>query len=200
MDTRQCNGTTKGGAACKRPPSKDRPYCLAHDPERVDKHAALSKHGGHMRHDTEALSIKDEVRVLIADVRSGAVSPGAGNVMATLYRLLREITAEEARHEADNAPDSLIESIQSMREAGNVPDLSEPANGGGGESWPVDTLPVDTPKPYDPDAPRIEDYKRPDGTLDGDGYLTDLRAHKVVPLSHLSIEQRRKRFASSRRV
>lgn len=168
-------------------------YCLAHDPARVDEHAAISKHGGHMRHDAEALNLKDEVRTLIADVRSGAVSPGAGNVMATLYRLLREITAEEVRHAGENAPDSLIESIQSMRAAGNVPDLSEPANGGGGETWPADNMP-EPDEPYDPDAPRLEDY------ADAAAYLADLRAHKAVPLSHLTIEQRRKRFASSRRA
>ena len=56
--------------------------------------------------------------------------------MLTGYRLLREITAEEAKRDADNVPDTLIESIRSMREACNVPDLSEPANGGGGKTPP----------------------------------------------------------------
>jgi hypothetical protein len=112
--------------------------------------------------------------------------------MLTGYRLLREITAEEAKRDADNVPDTLMESIRSMREAGNVPDPSEPANGGGGNTVPADTLESD--EPCDPDAPRLGDY------ADAAAYLADLRAHKAVPMSHLTIEQRRDRFASSRRV
>jgi hypothetical protein len=134
------------------------------------------------------LSIKDEVRGLIADVRAGVVSPGAGNVMATLYRLLREITAEESKRAANSASDTLVVSIQSIRD-GSPPDLSEPANGGGS----VVGRPADTPaSPYDPDAPQWEDYDS------GSAFLRDSYAHKAVPLSQLTPAQRRERFARNR--
>ncbi len=186
-----CNATTtKGGAACKRPPSRDSAYCLAHDPARVDDHAAISKHGGHMRHHGETLSIKDEVRGLIADVRSGVVSPGAGNVMATLYRLLREITAEDARQAAYNASDTLVESIQALR-GGNPPDFSEPEPTTGGSV--EDMSEAAPPEPYDPDAPVWSDYDS------ADAFVRDSHAHKAAPLGQLSVAERRKRWQSGQR-
>jgi hypothetical protein len=53
--------------------------------------------------------------------------------------------------------------------------------------------------PDDSDAPRFEDYRRAEGTLDGQTYLRDRTAHHAVPLSHLTIAQRRERFAGNRR-
>ena len=57
----------------------------------------------------------------------------------------------------------------------------------------------DPDAPHDPNAPTLEDFRRPDGTLDGDAYLRDAATHKAVPLSHLTIAQRRKRFAGRSR-
>lgn len=187
-----CKGVTAAGTSCRRPPSRDSEYCLAHDPARVDEHAEASRAGGVARHDPETLGFKAEVRELMAALRRGDVSAGVGSVLLQGFRLLREIDHAD-RMEA--SADTLVESIQTMR-AGGVPDMSEPpANTPPGDIEAVD----DTSEPYDPDAPRMEDYRRPDGTLDGDAFLSDSHAHKAVPLSHLTIEQRRKRFASNRR-
>lgn len=128
-------------------------------------------------------------------MRSGEVSAGVGSVLLQAIRLLRELEADE---KLDASVDGFIESIRSMRESGDVLDLSEPANdGGGGISAPVDDL-SEPAEPYDPDAPRMENYRRPDGTLGGEAYLRDSAAHKVVPLSHLTVAQRRERFAGNR--
>lgn len=84
-----------------------------------------------------------------------------------------------------------------MRESA-PPDLSEQANGAGVDAplWPVDTPEL----PEDPDAPKLEDYRPQNGTIDGEAFLADSRAHKTVPLSHLTTAQRRERFASGRRT
>jgi len=189
----RCGGITAAGQPCRRPPTRGTSYCLAHDPDRRDEHAEVSRLGGVARHDPETLGLKAEVRELMMAMRSGEVSAGVGSVLLQAIRLLRELEADERLNDTG---DRLIESIQALR-ASSPPDLSEPANDppGGLPSWSDEA-----PEPHDPDAPDMEDYRRPDGTIDGDAYLADSRAHKAVPLSHLTIEQRRKRFASNRRA
>ena len=49
-------------------------------------------------------------------------------------------------------------------------------------------------KPYDPAAPRFEDYAG-----NAEAYLRDKRAHDVVPLSHLTTAQRRELWARGRK-
>jgi hypothetical protein len=185
-----CKGVTAAGSSCRRPPTRGRGYCLSHDPERKDELATITSMGGKARHDPAVLSLKDEIRDLTYDVRRGRVSPGAGNVMLTGYRLLREITADEKR-EADDTPDTLVESIRSMRESGDVPELFEggtdaPANDrGGAESSPPDEPP--------PEISKLADG----GTPDWDA-IDKRRAANVTSLSDLSTMERRKRFAGNR--
>jgi hypothetical protein len=192
MTARKCKGETVAGRPCRRPPSSDSDYCLAHDPDRRDEHAEVSRLGGVARHDPETLGLKAEVRELMAAMRSGEVSAGVGSVLLQAIRLLRELESDDRLNDTGAA---LIESIQRLRDNPDVPDLSEPAaNSGGGGNTGVVEMSEDT----DPDAPRFEDYRRADGSLDGEAYLRDVRAHKAVPLSHLRVAQRRKRFASGR--
>ncbi len=81
-----------------------------------------------------------------------------------------------------------------MRAAG-VPDLSEPANEGGSAA----ETHAAPPEPYDPDAPCLEDFRRKDGALDGDAFMRASHAHRVTPLGHLSVAERRKRWQSKQR-
>jgi hypothetical protein len=46
---RYCEGTTAGGGRCAAAPSRGRPYCLFHDPERVDEAADARRLGGQRR-------------------------------------------------------------------------------------------------------------------------------------------------------
>jgi len=201
MIARTCKGETAAGRPCRRPPSRDSDYCLAHDPDRRDEHAEVSRLGGVVRHDPETLGLKAEVRELMTAMRSGDVSAGVGSVLLQAIRLLRELEAEE---NLDADSDALVESIRSMRESGHVPDMSEPsdvpANDRGGGSLPNGVADLSEPEPYDPEAPRFEDYRRPDGTADADAYLRDKAAHDAIPLSHLSIAERRKRWGSKGRI
>jgi hypothetical protein len=98
----------------------------------------------------------------------------------------------------NDSGDTLIESIQLLR-ASNIPDLSEPAanDGAGGNTGVVDMSEPD--EPYDPDAPRLEDYRRPDASHDAGAYLRDKAAHDAIPLSHLTTVERRKRWQRNRK-
>ncbi len=191
---RLCKGVKGDGTGCRRPPSTDSAFCLAHDPARVDDHAGISSMGGVARHDPAVSDAKAEIADLKAALWSRKISPGAASVLLQAMRLEREIDTDALFKDSGH---ELVESIQSLRASG-IPDLSEPANVPpvGVTSEPR----VDEPHgPIDPDAPRLEDYRRTDGALDGDAFLRDSRAHHAVPLSHLTTAQRRERFASNRR-
>ncbi len=196
MTVRTCKGETEAGRPCRRSPSRNSNFCLAHDPARRDEHAKASRLGGMARHAPETLGLKAEVRELMTAMRSGEVSAGVGSVLLQAIRLLRELEAEE---KLDASVDGFIESIRSMRESGDVPDLSEPSGPAANE--PRGGIPdMSEPEPpYGPNIPRMEDYGRSDGTLDAEACTHDGHAHEPTPLSQLTVSQRRKRFASGRR-
>jgi len=109
-------------------------------------------------------------------------------------RLEREVDAEDSR---DESGATLIESIAILRRSG-IPDLSEPAANDphGGNAGVVDMS--EPAEADDPNAPRLEDYRKPDGRLDRQAYIRD-RAAYHAPLENLSIAERRKRWQSGRR-
>ena len=192
MGKRRCKGVKADGSACKRAPAVDGDYCLAHDPERKDDHAEISRAGGIARHDPEVSTVKAEIADVKAALWSGKLTPGAGSVLLQAIRLEREFDREDTR---DASGDALIESIRALRDS-NPPDLSEPAANvpPGGM---VDDL-SEPDEPYDPDAPNFEDYRRADGSLDSEAYLRDVKAHNA-PLDKLSIAERRRRWQSGQR-
>jgi len=190
-----CNATTTEGRSCRRPASRGESFCAAHspDPERHAAHAEASRAGGIARHTPEVSSIKAELRDIKAAIWSGRLSPGHATALLQALRLEREHDAAESKHAADNAPNALIQSIQSMR-AANPPDLSEPGPANDSMGGAVETPP--DPEPYDPDAPCLEDYRRADGGLDAPSYIRDSHAHRATPLGQLSVAERRKRWQS----
>jgi len=183
-----CDGTTTEGRSCRRPASRGESFCAAHspDPERHAAHVEASVAGGLARQDEGATSLKAEVRELMEAMRGGAVSAGVGSVLLQGFRLLRELDAA-ARLESHT--DTLVESIQTLR-AGAPPDMSEPDTSAEGNIPPggITAAPVDDPP--DPLAPRWEDYNS------AEAFMRDSRAHKAVPLNHLTVAERRKRWQS----
>lgn len=187
MTARQCEGITAAGNPCRRPPSKDRPYCLAHDEARKDEHAAISSAGGVARHDPAVASTKDELREIKAALWSRTISPGIATALLQTIRLEREHDADEKR---ENPNDELITSIRIMRESGDTPDMSEPANDtrGGISSWPA----YKPDEPYDPDAPLLEDSQE---WKDAERWARI----RTAPLNDLSPAERRQRLAGGNR-
>ena len=184
MSARQCEATTAAGQPCRRAPSRDSRYCLAHDPERADEHAEASRAGGIARHDPEVSAAKAEIRDVKAALWSGKLTPGAGSVLLQAIRLEREFDREDTR---DASGDALIESIRALRDS-NPPDLSEPAPAANIPPEGIGDMSEDT-EPYDPDAPRFEDYQGR-----AHEYIRDKAAHDAIPLSHLSTVERRQRW------
>jgi hypothetical protein len=133
MAARQCEALTAAGQPCRRAPSRDSRYCLAHDPERRAEHLSASSKGGIVATHAELREIRDEIAQVIVDMRNGTLNAGVGAVILQALRLLRDVEAEDAR--APDAHDFIL-SIQRLRDNPDVPDLSEPApassNGGGG--------------------------------------------------------------------
>ena len=134
--------------------------------------------GGIARHDEELKSIKDEVRQTIIDVRNGLLKPGEANAMFIGLRFLRELEVEDR----DIGDDGFILSIRSLRESGDVPDLSEPTNGGGDDNDNEDFIARTAREGRE----AYEDEIAERGRID------------TAPLSELNRYERRQRLAGKR--
>ena len=112
---RQCNGTTNGGRACKRPPSRDSDYCLAHDPspETRERHAEITASGGRARWSERVAAFQAEIRDLQREIRAGEIDAQKANFLLQSYRLLRELEAD-GRHAAEL--DDLADEVRQLRE------------------------------------------------------------------------------------
>ena len=184
MAARQCAGITAAGQPCRRPPSRDSDYCLAHatDSESREAHIDASRAGGIARHDPNVLdgkaSIREELREIKAALWSRSITPGIATALLQTIRL-------ESEQDRPDSADGFIESIHILRASG-VPDLSETANDdtGGVSSYPVNT--EDTPE-WRAHVAEMEDKD------------AERERIRTAPLDELTLAERRQRLTGNRR-
>ena len=113
----RCNGITSGGERCKLEATHGS-YCWSHAPEMADERRRRAirggKTGGRGRPGTDLADLKRDVRKLIDDVLSGAVSHGPGAVALQGYNtLLRAAKVElDIREQTE-----FIERLEALEQA-----------------------------------------------------------------------------------
>lgn len=65
-------------------------FCTAHDPERASERRRNAQRGGRTRPNQEIKALKEEIREMIADVKSGDVDRADASVVFQGYRVLRD--------------------------------------------------------------------------------------------------------------
>jgi hypothetical protein len=91
----RCSGFKPDGTPCERIVGASQSYCYSHDPERAaERHKAASK-AARSKPNRELADVKDSLRAMIEDVRSGTMDRGDAAVCGQLYNsLLRALSVE----------------------------------------------------------------------------------------------------------
>lgn len=92
---RQCSAITRAGARCQRSADSQNGLCFAHDPKSADARRRTASRGGRGKANKEVAALKEEIRDVIADVRTGDLDRNDAAVMIQGYRALKDFIALE---------------------------------------------------------------------------------------------------------
>ena len=92
---RQCSAITQTGARCQRLADSQNGLCFAHDPANAEQRRRVAARGGRGKANREVATLKDEIRDVIAGVKSGELDRNDAAVMIQGYRALKDFIALE---------------------------------------------------------------------------------------------------------
>jgi hypothetical protein len=97
-----CSANKKDGSPCTLPSNGPDGLCWVHSPANAPARRRGQSRGGKAKTNRELVQVKDEIRTVIADVRSGAVERGVGAVAFQGYNvLLKALEAQRKQTELD---------------------------------------------------------------------------------------------------
>jgi hypothetical protein len=96
---RQCSGFTREGRRCTVPVrGAHEQFCHLHDPARSEERRRSARRAGKAKPTSrEVRDLKEEIRNLIADVRSGRIDRNDAGVIIQAYRALKDFIELERR-------------------------------------------------------------------------------------------------------
>ena len=113
--SRQCAGITREGRRCTVPVDGAQEFCHLHDPARAEQRRRAARRAGKAKPASrEVRVLKEEIRDLIADVRSGELDRNDAAVMVQAYRALKDfITLERQVKETEE----LLARVEALEQA-----------------------------------------------------------------------------------
>jgi hypothetical protein len=94
---RQCSGIKADGSRCTQSVEPPETYCWHHTPKRAEERRRAASRGGRSRPSTEVRTIKDEIKTVITDVKTGDLDRNDAAVMIQAYRVLKDLVALERK-------------------------------------------------------------------------------------------------------
>jgi hypothetical protein len=91
----QCSAITRAGTRCQRPAEGQNGLCFAHDPANAQRRRRTASRGGRGKANREVATLKEEIKILIADVKAGDLERNDAAVMIQGYRALKDYIALE---------------------------------------------------------------------------------------------------------
>jgi hypothetical protein len=91
----QCSAITQAGTRCQRSAESQNGLCFAHDPKNAEARRRTAARGGRGKANREVVALKEEIKDLIADVKSGQLDRNDAAVMIQGYRALKDFIALE---------------------------------------------------------------------------------------------------------
>jgi hypothetical protein len=95
--TGQCSFIKANGERCRGTATGSQGLCWAHDPTNADRRRRAASRGGRGKSNKEVRILKEEIKVLIADVKSGDLDRNDAAVMIQGYRALKDFIELERR-------------------------------------------------------------------------------------------------------
>jgi hypothetical protein len=91
----QCSFIKASGERCRGAATGQHGLCWAHDPANAEQRRRAASRGGKGKANREVSTLKDEIKSVIADVRSGELDRNDAAVMIQGYRALKDFIALE---------------------------------------------------------------------------------------------------------
>lgn len=114
----RCRGVKSNGEQCTLTVEPPDSYCWHHAPDRAEARRRAASKAGSSRPSTEIRDLKQEVRDLIASVKSGDQDRSDAAVMLQGYRVLKDLVELDRRVRETDELQSQIEELK--REYGNA--------------------------------------------------------------------------------
>ena len=91
----RCSATKANGELCTLPANGSHGLCWAHAPENAEKRRRAASKAAKAKGNKEVVTLKEEIKNLIADVKSGELDRNDAAVMIQGYRALKDFIALE---------------------------------------------------------------------------------------------------------
>ncbi len=91
----QCSFIKPSGDRCRGAATGQNGLCWAHNPKNAERRRQMASKAGRSKPSREVATLKEELRALIADVRSGELDRNDAAVMIQAYRALKDLLALE---------------------------------------------------------------------------------------------------------
>jgi hypothetical protein len=99
----QCSFIKASGERCRGAATGQHGLCWAHDPANAQRRRRTASRGGRGKANREVATLKDEIKVLITDVKAGDLDRNDAAVMIQGYRALKDyISLERQVRETDD--------------------------------------------------------------------------------------------------
>jgi hypothetical protein len=92
---RQCSFIKASGERCRGAATGQHGLCWAHDPKHAEQRRRAASRGGKAKANREVSTLKEELKAVIGDVKSGELDRNDAAVMIQGYRALKDFIALE---------------------------------------------------------------------------------------------------------
>ena len=93
--SRQCSFIRANGERCRGAATGQHGWCWAHDPANAEQRKRTASRGGRGKANREVTGLKEEIKAVIADVKTGELDRNDAAVMIQGYRALKDFIALE---------------------------------------------------------------------------------------------------------
>ena len=107
-----CRATKVNGEPCTLPANGSQGLCWAHAPENAEKRRRAASKAARSKGNREVATLKDEIKAVITDVKSGNLDRNDAGVMIQGYRALKDFISLERQIKEQ---DELVAEIAELR-------------------------------------------------------------------------------------
>ncbi len=93
----ECRATKANGEPCTLPANGPDGYCWAHSPKNAEKRSRMASRAARAKGNKEVALLKDEIRIVISEVKGGVLDRNDAAVMIQGYRALKDFIELERR-------------------------------------------------------------------------------------------------------